>query len=148
MIRRKNRKMEAIAATEGMHPLTNAEYETIVQTILKDPMTDLQALSIQYKHNRTWCYKLLQLPAVRARYDYLFSKLATKAILTRDSIINGIQEEIKKATRPADRLKGWELLGKSLALFTDKIRHEGLPKRIIMRTSTGKEELDVTPTSN
>ena len=71
-----------------------------------------------------------------------------KLQITKEYIIEQIHKEIKskRCQRSSDRLKGWELLGKTQAIFTDKTEHTGLPKRIIIRTSGGVDEL--TPTND
>ena len=52
-----------------------------------------------------------------------------KALITAEEVINGIREiafpEKGQEVRDNDRLKALELLGKHLALFTDKVEHGG-----------------------
>lgn len=48
-----------------------------------------------------------------------------KAIITADEILNGVKDIALSAPRPADKLKAYELLGKHLAMWTDKTEHSG-----------------------
>lgn len=139
----KNKKMNFIVQDPnlGCMPLKDPESEKILQDILTNPSQNLVDLGHKYGHGDTFVYKLLYKDECRARYNWLMSKTAIKAICTRDQIVNGILQETKTAQKSADRLKAWELLGKTMALFTDKIEHTGLPKRLIIRTQNTTEDI-------
>lgn len=54
---------------------------------------------------------------------WLVDKRGT-GVITKEEIIEGIKAETK-GDRATDRLKAYELLGKSQKLFTDKVEHSG-----------------------
>ena len=44
-----------------------------------------------------------------------------KTEITAEYVLNGIRDVIKNAEQDNNKLKGYELLGKHLKLFTDKV---------------------------
>lgn len=48
-----------------------------------------------------------------------------KAIITTDEVLTDVKDIAKTAERDADRLKGYELLGKYLAMWTDRTVTDG-----------------------
>lgn len=77
-------------------------------------------------------------PMVQARLrELLFDKAGQPSLVPqigRDFVLTGIATEAVNAARPADRLRAYELLGKSLGLFTPEREVEAQPKSV--------EELD------
>lgn len=67
---------------------------------------------------------------------YALKERVEGAIVKADEVLNGIKEiAFNPGERASDRLKGYELLGKHLALFTDKtdVRVSGeLGSRVIL----------------
>lgn len=48
-----------------------------------------------------------------------------EAIITADEILTGVKAIALNAARDGDKLKAYELLGKHLAMWTDKTEHSG-----------------------
>ena len=76
------------------------------------------------------CYtqgsRLLQNVKVSEYLNVRRAELQSERVLTTQQILEEItQLATDRGVKPADRLKALELLGKSQALFTDKLRHEG-----------------------
>lgn len=63
------------------------------------------------------------------------------AIITADEILTGVKSIALEGERDADRLKAYELLGKHLKLWTEKIEHGSDPEKpmkvIVEFTSDG-----------
>ena len=74
--------------------------------------------------------KLLRLGKVKVRVDELLADLAQACKVSAESVINGIKDEIEHC-RTADKrdssniLRGYELLGRHLKLFTDRVEIKG-----------------------
>lgn len=77
-------------------------------------------------------------PIVQARLrEMLFEKQGAASLVPqigRDFVLTGIANEAVTAQRPADRLRAYELLGKSIGLFQPEREIEATPKSV--------EELD------
>lgn len=75
----------------------------------------------------TLAYELYLKPHIQAYID----ERMQKDIITADEILLGIKEiAVNVAEKASDRLRAYELLGKHLALFTDKqqVEHGGAMK--------------------
>lgn len=71
----------------------------------------------------------LQKPQVKAAIDAAKQKLLNKLELNAEKVLGNIERLAGKAEgdgRFADALRGWELLGKHLKLFTEKHEHGGI----------------------
>lgn len=77
-------------------------------------------------------------PLVQSRLREMLLEKAGAATLVpqigRDFVLNGIATEAINAQRPADRLRAYEMLGKTMGLFT--------PEREVEASPTSIEELD------
>ncbi len=58
-------------------------------------------------------------------------KRVEQAVITADEVLKDVKDIAKSAKRDADRLKAYEMLGKHLTLWTDKIEHSGAQKVIV-----------------
>jgi phage terminase small subunit len=67
----------------------------------------------------------LHKPAVAAAIQKEMDKRAQRLEITADYVLKGIKATIEGATRETDKLKGYELLGKHLKLFSDRLEHSG-----------------------
>lgn len=66
--------------------------------------------------------QLLTNPNVQSHIATLAAKVCDKAEITAEEVLKGIKGiATSKESRDGDRLKAWELLGKYLKLFTDKV---------------------------
>jgi len=67
----------------------------------------------------------------------LMDKRANKADISSESVLNGIIDVIDRNKGEDDKtvLKGYELLGKHLKLFTDKVEHSGEIKMPVIKIS-------------
>jgi hypothetical protein len=135
---------------KGSLPLVNELYEKAIQHIIKNPSQSYAQIADSLGYKSAWIYKLLNTHDVQARYNFLMQKSAEKAIVTRDYVIRGLYKEHQEAQKSSDRLRALELLGKTLALYTDKHQITGLPKRLVIRTKTAVEEItpDVSTNTN
>lgn len=85
----------------------------------------------------------LSKPEIAAAIETAMNERAKRTEITADYVLEGIRETIERcrgggeAFNPAQALKGYELLGKHLKLFTDKLEHTGrdgkelIPERTI-----------------
>jgi phage terminase small subunit len=74
--------------------------------------------------------RLLVNVGVAQAVDEALTKQAERAQLTADEVIKGIRANIRRCEsledyEPFAALKGWELLGRYLKMFTDKVEHSG-----------------------
>lgn len=75
----------------------------------------------------TGCENLTK-PNVAARVQELMSARSEKTGITAEWVLKGIEsltETLLKSEDPKAAYKGFELAGKHLKLFTDKVEHEG-----------------------
>jgi phage terminase small subunit len=73
-------------------------------------------------------YKMMQKPVVKAAVQKALDERAKRTGLTADHVLEGIARIAQAAEADADwnaALRGHELLGKHLKLFTDKVEHSG-----------------------
>lgn len=77
-----------------------------------------------YKTPRQAAFSVFNSPHVKKYLSNHYKKTENKQVdgtVTADFIIRGIKEiALKKTAKDADRLKAYELLGKTLAMFTEK----------------------------
>ena len=69
----------------------------------------------------------LRKPRIVEKIQELMSKRAQKVEISSETVLNGILDVIDRNKEIDDKtvLKGYELLGKHLKLFTDKVEHSG-----------------------
>jgi phage terminase small subunit len=68
--------------------------------------------------------KLLVNPSIKKAIDEAVKERAEKTGITAEFVLNGIKAIATKGEKESDKLKAYELLGKHLKLFTDKIESE------------------------
>jgi phage terminase small subunit len=94
-------------------------------------------------------YKLLQNPKIKAEIDVRMNKVAEVVNIDAAYILNGIKETVEKAKASNQlgvAIKGYELLGKYLKLWTDKVeiaQDESLAERI----ADARKRANVNPTT-
>jgi phage terminase small subunit len=100
-------------------PLTTKQ-RLFVEAYLANPNATEAARKAGYKGNDDTLKQVgsenLAKPYIRA----LVEKRVQEAIITADEVLTGIKTIAINGERDADRLKGYELLGKHLKLFTDR----------------------------
>ena len=69
--------------------------------------------------------ELLKVPKIRELVNKQAQTAADKLGLTHEWVLDQLVETAKYGEREANRLRALELLGKHLALFTEKIEHSG-----------------------
>ena len=70
--------------------------------------------------------KLVAMPEIAKAIQEEMDKRAEKTGITAEYVLNGIKDTIEECLdNPSAKLKGYELLGKHLKLFTDKVEHSG-----------------------
>ena len=71
---------------------------------------------------------LMANPKVAGRLDAGFAEKEAKELHAeasrRDYVVRGLQHEAEHATSDAARVRAFELLGKTIAMFADKVQHE------------------------
>ena len=88
----------------------------------------MQAFQVGKETARSNAYKLIEKPEVRAEVDKRLQDLKASdiRILNPEEILGKITEiAIDSKASNKDKLRALELLGKTHALFTDKIQNEG-----------------------
>jgi phage terminase small subunit len=88
-------------------------------------------------------HALLKIPEVAEEIARLESLLTKDALVTAAEVINGLRVEAKGADQASARVAAWGLLGKHLALFTDKTEvagKDGGP--LVVEVITYTEETD------
>ena len=72
--------------------------------------------------------RLMANPRIARRLDEGFAEQETKEVHTaaarRDYVIKGLQHEAENATSDAARVRAFELLGKTIAMFADRVQQE------------------------
>jgi phage terminase small subunit len=126
-----SKKMEFIADTkkyDGSTPLKRIKFEKFIQWYIKTNNVTLSAVNAGYPQ-ATAAQKGSTIKAredVTLRYNYLMSKLADEKLWCKQKILEKIQTEAEATNnKPWERIKALELLGRSKALFIDKIKHSG-----------------------
>ena len=110
--------------------MMNAKHKRFVQEYLIDLNATKAAERAGYssKTARVQGPRLLLNAAIRAAVQAGMDKRAQKTEITAAYVLTGIQETIQKcqeAKHAQAALKGYELLGKHLKLFTDKVEVSG-----------------------
>jgi hypothetical protein len=145
-------KMSYIAKTQiydGSTPL-KPRIEKFLQLYLKNGNATLSHRLAGFrsvKNNQVCSSKLLSRQSVKKRLEFLQNQLVDKEIWNTKEIIKRIQIEAETATKSFDRTKALELLGKSKAMFTEKVKHSGELKTntqpvVCVLTETAKKELE------
>lgn len=74
--------------------------------------------------------KLLVNPSIRKAVDEAIKERADKTGITAEFVLNGIKAIAVQGEKESDQLKAYELLGKHLKLFTDKIEADNTNRNI------------------
>ena len=83
-------------------------------------------IGVPIKSAKVWASRQLALPHVKARVAELQQKVADKQEITAERVLNGIARiAFNQREKANDQLKGLEMLGKHLKLFTDKVEWLG-----------------------
>lgn len=87
--------------------------------------------------------KLKSLEPVYKRILFLQGERAKEAKIDAKWVLDRLVKNAESAQRDFDKNKALELIGKHLSMFVDRVKIEGLPKRIIIRSEDGSvaEEL-------
>jgi phage terminase small subunit len=70
-------------------------------------------------------YKLLVNPSIQEAIQKAMNERSKKTGITAEYVLNGIKDIADNTEKDNYRLKAYELLGKHLKLFTDKVEHSG-----------------------
>ena len=69
--------------------------------------------------------KLVEKPLVKARIQELRRRLDDQFLVGPADVRRGIYNEAQNADTAAARIRAWELLGKDLGMFTERVEHSG-----------------------
>lgn len=101
-------------------------------TFIKEYLVDLNATSAAIKAGYSAKTagqagsRLLDDPEIAKAIQEGMDARAEKTGITAEYVLNGIRDTIEECLdNPQAKLKGYELLGKHLKLFTDKVEHSG-----------------------
>jgi len=89
-------------------------------------------------------YQLLQHPLVSEAIKNARTKLSIRTGVTQDDVIEGLKKEAQnegEGSSAAARVSAWNLLGKHLGMFKEKIEHSGTVSiASLIENSFGKAE--------
>ena len=85
----------------------------------------------------------LRKPEIADRLSGLRSEDATATELTREFVIQGLMDIATTGTTESARVRSYELLGKHLALFTDRLEISQVPDRTLVQEWIEALEADV-----
>lgn len=96
----------------------NQKQRLFVEAYLAEPNATKAAMKAGYSKKTAYSqgHDLLKKPEIRLALE----QRVQKAVITADEVLHGIREIALEGERQADRLRAYELLGKHLALFTEK----------------------------
>lgn len=120
--------------------------ERFVAEYLIDMNAKRSAIAAGYKDGpniRKTGHELLQRPHVKAAIAAAKKRHAAKLDLNAEKVLTDIDRIARKAERArkyGDALKGHELLGKHLKLFTEKHEHGGIGGGPVQITVTNQDE--------
>ncbi len=83
-------------------------------------------------------------PKIAERLADLQSEGATKTQLTREFVLEGLMEIAEQAEVASARVRAYELLGKHLALFTDRLEVTQIPDPALVKSWIEALESDLT----
>lgn len=102
------------------------------QAFINEYLIDLNATqaAIRAGYSKKTAYRTgcdnLKKAHIKAEIERRMKEREERAIITADEVIKGIKEiAYDSKARHNDKLKAFELLGKHLAMFTDKVQHSG-----------------------
>lgn len=88
-------------------------------------------------------YENLRKPQIAERLSALRSEAATATELTREFVIQGLMDLARSGSTESARVRSYELLGKHLALFTDRLEISQVPDRALVQEWIAALEADV-----
>lgn len=77
---------------------------------------------------------------IKSRIDKAMKERALNNGITAEFVLNGIKDIASKGQRESDKLKAYELLGKHLKLFTEKIESDNTNHNIEIKLDGDLEE--------
>lgn len=127
-------------------PIKKMRWEQFCLEYIKDGNASEAAVRSGFKqsHNRHLGSKLSNSNYLKPRIEYLQQQKLEKVEVTVDWILKQLKDIANGREKTADKIRALDLLGRHLAMFTDKVKHEGLPKRIIIRNETSKVEEELS----
>jgi phage terminase small subunit len=112
----------------GASPLKNIRFEKFAQQFVRTNNITLSAITAGYSR-KTAPQRgsfLRNKSDISKRIDFMLERLANKSIWDKQKIIEKLQLEAEAQTNKAyERIRALELLGKSKAIFIERIRHYG-----------------------
>lgn len=98
-----------------------------VQEYLVDYNGTRAAIAAGYSENcaRQIAAENLAKPNISAAIAEGLAAQADRTRITADTVLGGLWREARSATKPSDRLRALELIGKHYAMFTDRVEHGG-----------------------
>ena len=108
----------------------NIKQEMFVKEYLVDKNATQAAIRCGYSEKTAYSQgqRLLKHVEVSKAISDGLEKLSEKLNIDAEYVLSGIKEVIEEARGDKDRsvaLKGYEMLGKHLKLFTDRVEHSG-----------------------
>lgn len=124
---------------DGSSPLQNTLHEEAIQYALANPTFSKEVISAKFEKNPLWFFRMLRdSEPFYKRYIHLQNEAAKRNLMSREEIIKKIELETE-SPHSNIRLKALEMLCKTKAMFTENIKHEILPRRLIIRSTDGSK---------
>ena len=96
-----------------------------VEAYLKDPNGVQSAKAAGYKGNDAQLAVIASQNLKKLNIAEKVEERIEEAVITANEILQDVKDIAKQAERDADRLKAYEMLGKHLKLWTDKVETTG-----------------------
>lgn len=103
-----------------------AKQELFISEYMKDLNATQAAIRAGYSEKTAGVIgdENLKKPYIKSEVERRLSERAKNNGITAEFVLNGIKDIAVKGERETDKLKAYELLGKHLKLFTDKVDME------------------------
>lgn len=101
--------------------------ELFITEYMKDLNATQAAIRAGYKEDNAYATgaENLRKPQIKSEIDKRLAERAKSNGITAEFVLNGIKSIALAGEKDTDKLKAYELLGKHLKLFTDKLDVEG-----------------------
>ena len=126
-----------------MSSLTDKQERFCLEYVVDFNATDAARRAGYSEHSASEIgYENLRKPQLQQRVRELAKETAERVQITAESILEGLWGEAHQASSDSARVRAWELLGKHLALFTDRLEITEIPDAATVRDWINELERD------